>query len=259
MLVEPHGWTKTCVVIDDLTDDVSDYLYQLGVASRKHPIVAPILERDLILNRLQSRVDVTNLNLQICPLHRYTFGIGWLQHDHCHHPDHNLDSQRFAVARRQRSASRSALRVAPWHVVEQVAGFPYGGRICDKHRKHLYRTTVSIINDVNLDAIKDEDDEIETVSNGRSFGTTIGRKHEAVQDFLVALGQSPIKSRSRKPLDEQTPGAVRRLVSKLRQTVLAAAATFAAAITPNEVDRLIDVSFVATQFEPETRASILAR
>ncbi|CAF4781233.1 unnamed protein product, partial [Rotaria sp. Silwood2] len=113
----------------------------LNVISNNQVITTPVLERDLILNRLYQHVNVDNADLMICPLHRYTFGIGWRIHDRCHHSDHSVTFQKLNLGQRRRKQSKSKLRIASLSIVEQIVGFPYGGKICDTHRKQVYKDT----------------------------------------------------------------------------------------------------------------------
>ena len=229
---ELDKWSSSYVLIADLTDDMTDYLRHLNAIPRNQVITNPVLERDLILNRLYQHVDVNNVHLAIYPLHRYTFGIGWRIRDRCHHSDHDVTFQESNLAEQRRRKSKGKLRVASFHMVEKILGFPYGGKICDTHRKQMYKDP-SLGDDFDINyTIDDENNDTDSISTFQSFAVGDEGPDDEVHNILVALGQSPIKSQSRTSLEEQTPGAVRRLVAKLRQSVSAATTMLASAIAP---------------------------
>ncbi len=221
---------------------MTEHLRYLNVIPHNHLFDMPVLECDLILNRLYQYVDANNEYLKICPLHRYTFGIGWRAHNRCYHMDHNITFQESNLIKR-RSASETKMRVAPFHLAEKIIGFPYGGTICDKHRKQLYREVNETIDDLNANYMNENND-METISTVQSFTVHGEEQHRKAQRILAALDHSPIKSQTRTPLLQQTPGAIRRLAAKLRKSVAAATATFASSLAPDEVDLLIDVSIL---------------
>ncbi|CAF1545057.1 unnamed protein product [Adineta ricciae] len=230
------------VLVADLTDDMTDYLRHLNVITRSQVMNNPVLERDLILNRLCQHVDVEKVDLQICPLHRYTFGIGWRIHNRCHHSDHKVTFQESNLSEQKKRKSKSKLRVASLNVVKKISGFPYGGKICDMHRKQTYKSS-SVNNNFDENyTTDDESDDTDSISSFQSFAFDDDSSRDKVHNILVELDQSPIKSQSRIPLEEQTPGALRRLIAKLRQTVSAAATMAASAIAPGQADQLIDLA-----------------
>lgn len=238
-------WPNSCLPIIDLTDDMTEYLRRLNVISHNHQVAIPILERDLILNRIYQQVDVENVNLKICPLHRYTFGVGWRVHNRCHHTDHDMSFQQFSSIKKRKKTPRIEPRIAPLHLVEKIVGFPYGGKICDKHRKELYQEETVTIHHMNVN-YKDDDMDTSTVikteTTVQSFITPNKATHHQAQRILMALEQSPIKSHSKKRLLKQKPGATRRLVAKLRKAVAATVTTIATSLAPEDADLLITVS-----------------
>ncbi|CAF3125343.1 unnamed protein product [Rotaria sp. Silwood2] len=242
---ELDKWSSSYVLIADLTDDMTDYLRHLNVIPRHQVMTNPILERDLILNRLYQHVDVNNVDLAICALHRYTFGVGWRINQRCHHSDHNVTFQESNLAQQRRKKSKGKLRVAPFYIVEKILGFPYGGKICDTHRKQMYKD-LSLGDNFDINYITDDENsdnsDMDSISTFQSFAVGDEGTRDKTHDILVALGQSPIKSQSRASLEEQTPGAVRRQVAKLRQSVSAATTIVASAIAPGQADRLIDLA-----------------
>ena len=235
--LEIDRWDDSMSFLSALTDDVTGYLRQLGVISQYTDPVPLCLERDLILNRLHRYEIFDHIDLCICPLHRYTFGIGWRMHDRCHHFEHHAPFGKQPGIKRQ-DASTNSLRVAPFHLAQRITGFPYGGKICHKHRKEIHHefkpSDDSQVEDMDVD-------DTATESSFQSFAYRYELENNDAQQILCALAQSPIKSQSRMLLSEQTPGAVRRLTSKLRKAVAAATATLAASIAPGQGEVLIDV------------------
>lgn len=224
---------------------MTEYLRHLNVISRNQQLAVPVLERDLILNRLYQDVDVENTELKICPLHRYTFGIGWRVHHRCHHTDHNIPFQPFNSMKNRRSTFKTTVRTAPLHLVEKIVDFPYGGKVCDKHGKQLYHEEATTIGYMDINDLNDGTDtttNLETESTAQSFVTPNKALRHQAQRVLLALEQSPIKSQSKTALFKQTPGAVRRLTAKLRKAVAAATTTLAISMAPGEGDLLINVS-----------------
>lgn len=108
-----------------------NYLRKHGVITRYNEPLVSILERDLLLNRLQRIVDIENPYLKICPLHRFSYGIGWHAKDVCQHSDHRNEFGNDKLNGRPKQASVFASRVACFHHVQRLPGFPYGGKICN--------------------------------------------------------------------------------------------------------------------------------
>lgn len=105
-------------------------------------------------------------------------------------------------------------RVAPIHTCHDLVDFPYGGRLCGTHVKEVYS---QIATQQSLA------DELNSLSDVHSFEMEYNKHNELenVNILLTSLGQSPWKSQVTVSLDEQAPGAVRRLVAKFRQSVAA--------------------------------------
>ena len=236
---------NSSVLIIDLTDDMTEYLRHLNLIPRNRQLTVPLLERDIILNRLYHYVDVENVELKICPLHRYTSGIGWRVHNRCQHIDHHIPFQQFNSIKNRKSISKTPLRTAPLHLVEKIAGFPYGGKICDKHRKQSDRDEATMIDCMDINDINDGADATTTTgteSTAQSFVTPNKAERHQAKRVLLALEQSPIKSQTKTALLKQTPGAVRRLTAKLRKAVVATTTALAVSMAPGEADLLINVS-----------------
>ncbi|CAF2789721.1 unnamed protein product [Rotaria sp. Silwood2] len=58
----------------------------------------------------------------------------------------------------------------------------------------------------------------------------------------MSLDQSPLKSQATVRLEEQTPGAIRRLTAKLRRAVSVAAENFAESIAPGQGKMLAELA-----------------
>lgn len=144
------------------------------------------------------------------PLHRYSFGVGWKDHGRCSHPDHNLLSE--AIRKKQKRNPSSDNRVVPLHLYQHSTQFPYGGRLCGSHLKALY---ASFEDNVSVD------DQSSISSGFHSYYVKDQRRDELenTNEVLLILNESPLKSQTTTSLEEQTPGAIRRLTSKLRQAV----------------------------------------
>lgn len=100
------------------------------------------------------------------------------------------------------------------HFFSYLVDFPYGGRLCGTHLKYVYS---------GIETLYSSADEIYTRSAIQSYEIEIDKydKLEKVNTMLTSLGQSPLKSQVTTPLDQQTSGAVRRVVGKFRQSVAA--------------------------------------
>jgi hypothetical protein len=140
------------------------------------------------------------------PLHRYTFGIGWRINDGCEHSDHKSDEH---SSKRFKTSVQSINRIAPFHLVKEITNFPFGGRLCCKHRLEVYSE------------MKERQTHQETISELESFRDTsqISQLRDEANDLLEALHQSPLLSQTLTPLEAQAPGAIRRLTAKLRRVV----------------------------------------
>lgn len=167
------------------------------------------------------------------PLHRYTYGIGWKGTSYCSHPDHRGS---FGAPKRRRKKEKNPLsmnRIAPLHLIRNLAQFPIGGRLCATHLKQIYSTIreqESAAEDLN--AISDiYSYGIDNHSYGadvHSYGTGIDNTEQLnnTNRLLDLLNQSPIKSQAIIPLEDQTLGAIRRQTAKLRRIVSVAGNIF---------------------------------
>jgi hypothetical protein len=145
------------------------------------------------------------------PLHRYTFGIGWKDSNYCAHIDHK-DSFVITKKRKRKRNSSAINRVAPFHLVQHLVQFPYGGRLCGNHINQIYSS---------IKTRESTADELNAFSGIHSYEVKVDKSRELdnTNMLLISLDQSPLKSQAKIRLEEQTPGAVRRLAAKLHQVV----------------------------------------
>lgn len=147
------------------------------------------------------------------PLHRYTFGIGWKGHPVCVHLDHR-DSTDF-LHKKSKTNSSSSSRIVPFHLVRHLESFPYGGRLCGIHLRNLYS---------NIKQRRSLADELSALSGIHSYEIEVEKVDSLnkTNALLACLEESPLKSQTTIPLEQQTSGAIRRLTAKLRRVVSAA-------------------------------------
>ena len=147
------------------------------------------------------------------PLHRYTFGIGWKGHPVCAHPDHRDSTD--SLHKRSKKKSSSSSRMVPFHLVRHLESFPYGGRLCGIHLNDLYS---------NIKHRRSLVDELSAVSGIYSYEIAMEKADslDKTNALLAYLEESPLKSQTTIPLEQQTSGAIRRLTAKLRRVVSAA-------------------------------------
>lgn len=70
--IDHEDWLKSSIHIAGLVGSAMDYLRHHGVITRFNEPLVTILERDLILNRLQRIISIDNPDMKICPCHRYS-------------------------------------------------------------------------------------------------------------------------------------------------------------------------------------------
>jgi hypothetical protein len=188
------GWPHHCVLINELQNSVVDYLVGIKVINKQHQYFYTITENQLLLNRLSRIIDIEEPNLKICPTHRFTHGIGWSIPKSCvYFEEENVLCH-----------SRSD-RVAPMHLIKSIPTFPYGGKICSRHRNELYD------NDIQTNTAADQTSGVHSWEIGAT-------DHNMANEVIFMSEQGPIKSEARRiPIRNQTPGSQRRLVSKLRR------------------------------------------
>lgn len=147
------------------------------------------------------------------PLHRYTFGIGWQGHGHCDHWSHK-DSFN-SLQKRSKKKSSSFGRVVPFHLVRHIENFPYGGRLCGVHLQGTYAM---------IKYRRSIADELSAGSGIHSYEIQVEKADnlDKTNALLACLEESPLKSQTKIPLDQQTSGAIRRITAKLRRVVSAA-------------------------------------
>ena len=145
------------------------------------------------------------------PLHRYTFGIGWKDSTGCAHIDHK-DSFNMSSTQRKRKPS-SINRVVPFHRFRHLVQFPYECRLCGNHLIALY---------VERKEQQVTADELNTFTELNSCQMQIDKSGnlDNTNALLIALQQSPLRSQATVRLEDQAPGAIRRLTNKFRQAVL---------------------------------------
>jgi hypothetical protein len=188
-------WARHCLLVEQLQSSVIDYLIHCHVISKQQRDLYTMTEGDLISNRLARVVDTENASLKICPTHRFTYGIGWSIPAGCSWHDHLTGTCRLASD-----------RVASMHLAKMVSLFPYGGRICSKHRNNLYR----------------REQQTETGSDLMSNTHSWELMHHdigAVNGILERLNESPIRSQANRiPIEAQATGSKGRLISKLKRS-----------------------------------------
>ncbi|CAF3943049.1 unnamed protein product, partial [Rotaria sp. Silwood1] len=212
-------WPKRCVYIDQLSSNVVYYLTSIKVINKQQQDLYFITEKELLMNRLSRLIDTEQLNLKVCPNHRFSYGTGWSIPTSCVYLKENGELCHVQTD-----------RVAPMHLIKYISTFPYGGKICSKHRNDLYQT------DAQTTAVTNP------VSGVHSWEIDADNIVE-VNEMLTILEQSPIKSQaSQIPIQNQATSSQRRLVSKLRKSVAASAISFANSIAPGEADKLIEMA-----------------
>ena len=237
--IDQKGWSKLSIPIAILNSSVMSYLRNHGVISRHNEPLIPILERDLVLNRLQRIVSIDNPDIKICPCHRYSYGIGWRLKNVCQHEDHRNEFGDGKFTDRPTQSSVSASRVACFNQVQRLAGFPYGGKLCCSHRLQLSKQDLFSVGQ-------------ETKSDGKgtsgvqSFALWDHEPSDSANSILSRLQQSPIITKTTTLLQDQTPGAVRRLTAKLRRAVAAATTTIANSIAPGQGESLVNLAGLET-------------
>lgn len=118
-----NQWPRSAWLIIDLNENMTEHMRHLNVIRHNHVFEIPVLECDLILNRPYQHVDVTNVDLKTCSLHRYTFGIGWRIHNRCYQMDHNISFQQSSSIKRRKSSSENKMWVATFHLAEKIVVF----------------------------------------------------------------------------------------------------------------------------------------
>lgn len=162
--------------------------------------------------RSNSLILSFSLIITLGPLHRYTFGIGWKGHPICDHLDHR-DSADFLHKSKKKPSN--SYRIVSFHLVRHLESFPYGGRLCGKHLGKLYST---------IKYRRSLADELSAISGIHSYEMEVEKMEnlDKTNTLLVCLEESPLKSQTTIPLEQQTSGAIRRLTAKLRRVVSAA-------------------------------------
>jgi hypothetical protein len=114
------GWTPRCITFANLAHrDVRPYLKRICVIKKTEEDSNKINEKNLIANRLLLKNILIDDSMSICPRHRGSFGIDWLDYKSvCHYPDPDPKHQ----------ASTSDCRRANLAMCSRIEGFPIGGR-----------------------------------------------------------------------------------------------------------------------------------
>ena len=233
--IDYRDWPKFSVPVASLTGSAMDYLRKHGVITRFSKSIVTILERDLVLNRLQRIVIIENPDIKVCPCHRYSYGIGWRVKDVCQHEDHRNQFGDGKFTERPAQSNVPASRVACFNHVQRLAGFPYGGKICDSHRMNLSKADTYSIGQDTVSASK-------ATSAVQSFALWNHEPRDLADSIISSLHQSPITSKTTTLLEDQTPGAVRRLTAKLQRAVAAATSTIANSIAPGQGESLVNLA-----------------
>ena len=186
-----------------------------------------ITERQLIENRIQRELEDGSL---LCAFHRLEFGVRWNRSStHCKHPDHP------PIGRGKRGCST---RLAPLSMVTRLNNqtkfsFPFGGRICRKHRllKPIPEDAeVDFDDSLNATNLLDESyrpDEIIVEENVQA------RSLEACNQLTTVLGISPINWQVvRTPAADLGESSKRVFRKKLFQVQEAAKKLIAEGIAP---------------------------
>ena len=120
MVLARRDWPTECVSFEYLDSiPAEEYLINKRVMTDDQRIKMILSERKLIANRLQIKGIAINNNMFICPKHRNTFGVGWVDRSNvCHHPAHEGNEH----------PSPKDCRRANLLLCSQIDGFPIGGR-----------------------------------------------------------------------------------------------------------------------------------
>jgi hypothetical protein len=236
IFVEDRSLPVGCVRLDKMTGSVTKYLVEKKVISKNEAALYNITEQDLIKNRLQQTVEIDREDLVICPDHRYYFGLGWRRKNHCYHDDHKNTKQ----------STRRSYRIASYEQCNKLSSFPWGGSICDTHRKKLSEDVVDCMTKNTSET---------TFTNNQSVASIERRidDKETVNNILAAVGVDPITTQTRMPLRAQEPSSVRRLASKFRNALEKLAKRLAESIAPGEGDTLINISGFDNLLHPRQR------
>ncbi len=125
--------------ISQLQNSVVDYLVAIKVINKQQRNLYTITENQVLLNCLSRIIDTEEPNLKICSTHCFTHGIGWSIPKSCvYFKEENV------------LCHSRADRVAPMHLIKSISMFPYGGKICSKHRNELYN------NDIQTNTVVDQ-------------------------------------------------------------------------------------------------------
>ena len=98
---------------------VEEYLINKRIITDQQRGRVILSERNLLVNSLQIKGIAIHNNMFICPKHRNTFGIGWLDRSNvCHHPDHAI----------HKHSKPKDCRRANLLMCSRIDRFPIGGR-----------------------------------------------------------------------------------------------------------------------------------
>ncbi|CAF0857723.1 unnamed protein product [Didymodactylos carnosus] len=114
------------VPIVKLGNDVTEQLVKQHIITKREKLLGEIIEKDLLLSRLQQTIDIDREGLVICPTHRYNYDVEWTPQNHCYHADPKNDTKRQSTKKNYRRATLEQ--------VNNLAGFLIGGRLCYKRR-----------------------------------------------------------------------------------------------------------------------------
>ena len=117
--LDHYGWSSQCVTFATLSEyDIKSYLKCNRIIAKEKDDNIIINEKNLIANRLMRKNILVNDAMLICPKHRSSFGIDWIDRKStCYHPDHDPNSN-VSIADCRRANLNTCLR---------VEGFPIDG------------------------------------------------------------------------------------------------------------------------------------
>ena len=118
--LDHYDWSSECVTFATLSEyDIRSYLKCNRIIAKEKDDNIIINETNLIANRLMRKNILVNDAMLICPKHRSSFEIDWIDRKStCYHPDHDPNS----------NVSITDCRRANLNTLLRAEGFPIGGR-----------------------------------------------------------------------------------------------------------------------------------
>ena len=143
--------------IKELKDCYKDHLKSLKLPMKYNNTGLDILEKDLIENRINRKLDDCR---SICAYHRYSLGTYYRQSTKCIHPDHDSAKVVNKPTSSKRSATYSQLRYLERRFPERQ--FIIGGQLCTKHIKRINSDIQDEKENANLNDSLVSDYEVQT-------------------------------------------------------------------------------------------------